>query len=382
MGMKQYQFGVLASLRAVTTAAMLFAPALQERFGQRKYPWFLLSLAARLALAPLLLGLFLRVSPWTIIVLVTAFAASANTAYALGQSWQWDYIPSEEFGHFVGRRSFWVSLTGAIFALGAACLVPQAGSPARVQVISAIFFILMATGMVGLFFHARIPEPPRRARPAGTLTKLRAALGDPTFRNWLVVMCLWNFGLAISGPFSVPYMMEGLGFKNRMAFATALSVALPAAGAVLAYRVWGRALDKRHPGKIVAVCFCFWAIIPLFYYLATPQNAPWLMGASWGIAGLFPAGVVLAVPLLTSRLSGRDKTMAVALIWVVMNFGRVIGSAFGAYVVRAHGPQAVFFVSLWVRLSAALLGFLLLVYRPHFDRAGSAGLLARPPGGR
>ena len=40
MGMQTYQFGVLSTLAYLMLPISLFSGCVEERFGQRKYPWF------------------------------------------------------------------------------------------------------------------------------------------------------------------------------------------------------------------------------------------------------------------------------------------------------------------------------------------------------
>ncbi len=175
-------------------------------------------------------------------------------------------------------------------------------------------------------------------------------------------------------------MMYELGFKQRFFTAVVLTAAVPAVGALLTLPFWGRVLDRRHPGRVVAFCYAFWAFIPVFYHRATPANALWMVGIAWAIAGVFPTGFLVARPVMTARLSGEDKTMPAALIWVKHSVGLMLGSAVGTLIVRAHGTQAVFMVSFAGRAVAAFLAFLLLVYYPWVIGRRDGGGKACSPG--
>lgn len=370
MGVQKYHFGIMQGLASLTVLLMLLSPAIEEHFGRRKYPWFMLNFAARAVLAPLLLGLFLRVSPWVIVALIVLHTALASTGTALWHSWTWDYIPLPVLARFSARRTFWVRLACTAFFLAAALLVnlTSANSAGRRQLLSGIFVFLFVLGIVDLIFHVRIPEPPRKAPPAHTFSKFLEALKNESFRNWLFVMAIWSFTIQISGPFSVPYMMKELGFENRMFTASILAGAVPAIGALATVRLWGRLLDARHTGLIVAACCSVWSLIPLLFYFATRENAFLMMIAVWGISGIFPAAVTLAIPLMTARLSGLDKTMPAALSLIVMSMGWACGSAVGTLILRTWSVQHAFMASFAGRVTAAFLIFLMLVYRPSRTR--------------
>jgi len=98
----------------------------------------------------------------------------------------------------------------------------------------------------------------------------------------------------------------------------------------------------------------------LLYYYATPQNGVWTMGVVWVISGIFPTAVTLAIPLVTARLSGLDKTTPAALGAVAMSMGAAMGSAAGTVILRTWSVHHAFMLSFAARLAATLLMFLLI----------------------
>ena len=371
MGMQPYHFGLLSVMASLSMPLMLLSAAIEERFGARKYPWFMLAMMGRFALLPIALAAFLTLSPWAIIMLVAASVALGRLALPLWESWTWGYIPSDTFARFTARRSFWATLSTTTFALSAAAVVRLAPAHDRMHVLGVVFAVLFALGIIDLLFHVRIPEPPRRARPSRSLAKVLDAFRNEPFRNWLVVMCVWYFGLGIGGPFCVPYMMEELGFRDRFFTATLLSCAVPAAGALLTLPLWGRLADSRWRRQTIAVSTAVWACIPFFYYFATPGNVAWTMGLAWTIAGIFPLGLAMCVPLMTSRLSGADKTMPSALTCMATGSGFLLGSIVGTLIVRYYSVPHAFFVSGAARVTGAFLIFLVLVAMPAAQRIRS-----------
>ncbi len=75
MGMTKFHFGVLGTLLSVMGVLRVLSPAVEERCGNRKYAWFMLVTASRLALLPLVLGVFLKLDPWVIVGLVAFHGA-------------------------------------------------------------------------------------------------------------------------------------------------------------------------------------------------------------------------------------------------------------------------------------------------------------------
>jgi len=372
MGMEKYQFGVLRALSSLVVPLMLLSPAIEERCGRRKYPWFVLQLAGRFMLFPLVLGIFFRINPWMIVSLVGLYSALSSVGTALWQSWTWDYIPLAVYARFSARRTFWIRLTGTMFFVVAAAVVglTQSDTLMRRQLLSAIFVLLFVLAILDIVFHVRIPEPHRRSRRAGTFAKFVEALKNVPFRNWLVLTAIWNFAVSLAGPFCMPYMMEELGFGDRLFMASVLTSLVPTIGALATLPLWGRLLDTRHTGRVVALCCAVWSLIPLLFFYATDSNAMWMMGAVWTISGIFPTAVTVAIPLITARLSGAEKTAPAALRLVLMSVGAASGAALGTLILRTYGVHHAFMASFAARMTVVFLMFLMLDVRPaHVERA-------------
>ena len=364
MGMPQYMFGLLTTFMMLMTFLMLLSPAIEEHFGQRKYPWFVFATASRSVFAIFILGLFVKLNPWIIVLTIVGWAALANLASPLWESWAWSYIPGRRFARFWARRNFWCTLALTASALAVAPIINHMPHEGRAMGISALFAVLLVVGMLDVLFHVKIPESPRQARPAGSLSKIREAFSNPPFRLWVFAVAVWYFGVMVAGPFCLPYMLYDLGFKDDFFIYTVLTTALPAACTLLTLRYWGRAVDSRYRGTIVVVSSVFWTAIPLFYFLATPQNSIRMLGAAWIIGGIFPFGVILAVPLITKSLSGEDKTMPAAIVSIAANVGMMFGAGLGTFIARAYSVRDTFAVSLVLRAVGAFLFFLIMVYRP------------------
>jgi MFS family permease len=372
MGMETYQFGVISTLTSMVMPLFLLSSALEVWFGQRKYPWFVLAMVSRLMLAPLILGLFMPVSPWFIVGLMVVVVAIGTLISPLWISWTWDYYPIETFGQFTARRAFWTTFGTAVAGIVMAVVVTR--TPAdTLKVISALFAVLLVLGIVDLIYHVEIPEPPPSAPTTrGNVGKILNALRKAQFRNQLLAVGIWYFAVSIGGPFCLPYMMKDLGFGQGLMSAVVLVHAIPAAGTLVTLRLWGKLADTKHPGLIVSVCCLAWATIPFFYFLARPHGATWPLTVAWIIGGTFPAGYTIALPILTRRVAGDDKTTFAALVAMVASLGATLGSAFGTFSLTYCGAPNVFMVSFVARVTAAFIMFLLLVYQPAMQHRRQA----------
>jgi len=367
MGMEPYQFGILSALVALMAPLMLFSASIEEWFGARKYPWFVLATASRACFAPFLLGAFLKLNPWMIIALCVLATAFSYLAAPIWLSWTWDYIPSDIFGRFWARRHFWAKLVGSAFGLFFGVMVAMAEPGRKIHIIIAVFALLFALGLTDLIFHRKIPETPRRAKKGSAYAKALATLKNRPFRRWMVALAIWSLATAVSGPFCIPYMMYDLGFHEKFLTATILTIVIPSAGTLLTLKFWGRIADKWNPRNILVICYACWACIPLFYYLSTPDNAVLTLGIAWAAAGIFPAGVLVASSLVSSRMAGEDKTMPVAMLTVCVSLARAAGSGIGTLLVTTVGVHYTFAVSLGARYTAVAAILVLLLYVPMME---------------
>jgi predicted MFS family arabinose efflux permease len=96
-----------------------------------------------------------------------------------------------------------------------------------------------------------------------------------------------------------------------------------------------------------------WAAIPFFYWVATPGNAVIMMSIAWFLAGISPAGVMVAQTKVTSVLSDR-RTMYIAVLAIVVTIGSGLGALSGSMVTRYFGVGNVFIVSLVCRSLSVL----------------------------
>jgi len=364
MGMEKYQFGILRALISLTAPLMLFASAIEERYGQGKYPWFILASLSRACFAPFLIGFLVPLSPWLIIVLCVLAMALGRLAAPMWYSWTWRYIPNDIFGRFWAKRTFWTMLVSSVMGLLFGVLINKAPDHYRLEAITVVFAVLFALGFIDLFYHRKIPETPRAASAGSTLSKMARTLKSKPFRNWMLALTIWTFSMGIAGPFCVPYMMYDLSFQEKFFAATVLTILIPSFVSLATLRFWGSIADRWDPRKLVVIAYGFWASIPLFYYLATPDNAMLMLGIAWAVSGAFPAAVSVASPLITSRLAGEDKTMPVAMLNVMVSVGAAAGAALGTFIVARWGVRSTFVVSLAARYTAAFLIFLLLVCGP------------------
>ncbi|MDP6438368.1 MAG: MFS transporter [Candidatus Brocadiia bacterium] len=372
MGMTDEMFGWLTMLSTLMVLGSILAGALEEYFGHRKYPFFILAMASRIVLAPMLLGLFLTVSPGTIIAMVVASTALSQLSSPLWVSWVWDYVPRENLGRFWARRNMWATLGRMAVALAGAAAVRSVPDEHETQILCGIFALLLVAGIVDLLFHVHIPEPPRAAAPSRSLAKIREAFRNAPLRNLMLAVTLWHFALMISGPFSLPYMMGTLGFQkspDRLALATVLTVVVAGLSTMCSMWAAGRLCDKTDPRLVAVTCYFFWAVIPLFYFLAPPLAPVPIMVVSWTFTGMFPAAAGVAVTLLVERFSGADKTMPAALMTIMpLAVGATLGSVLGTLIVRYFGTRAAFGVSFAARSAVAFAIVLLLLYFPWRER--------------
>ncbi len=118
--------------------------------------------------------------------------------------WIRDFVPENIMGKYFGRRMAIATAAGLITALLAAIGLQLAKwyVPGRIFPYSLIFATAGISGLVGVYFLARIPEPKVEAHgQQGVFEAFGEPFRDPNFRRLLMYLGGWLFAINLSGPF-------------------------------------------------------------------------------------------------------------------------------------------------------------------------------------
>ncbi len=317
LGASNKVIGLIAALGPLTQLLQIPSILLVEHTRRRKMLVVAASLFARLfwiivAAIPFLTPAEYRV-PALLVSLVLSFGASAiaSTAY---NSWKRDLVPDRLMARYFAKRLTLATGISAAVALASGFFVDHGKDLVgdELRVFSPLFLLGAITGLLGVGFLGRIPEPQmeiERKRPLGEI------FGEPlrteNFRNLMMFLASWNFAVNLAAPFFTVYLLSRLQFS--MAWVMALSVVSQIAN-VLLFRVWGevahRLGNKRVlslAGTLFIVSIALWPLttMPDRYFLTVP-----LLVLIHVLAGVSTAGVNLCAGSITLKLAPRGKATA------------------------------------------------------------------------
>ena len=288
---------------------------------------------------------------YTVIALFAARAFIQNFTVPAWTSLAADIIPPGLRARYFASRNFAIQgATLAITPLGGLFL-DAIGFPGGYVVALLVSFIF---GMCATLAYSRIPEPPRKERPAETrkvVPPLRVAR-DARFRNFVAGTMLVHFGAQMAGPFFNVYLVEDLGGTNFIIGVIAMVASLTGIAGQL---VCGDLLSRRGSLWLTRATLLTMPAIPLLWlgvinpWMAVIPNI--VGGFVWSAFGLANFQQQLE---LTPEESREDYIALFHLATLTsMFFAPFVGGA----LVDVVGYRLTFLLSAFVR-GAALFMFL------------------------
>ena len=359
-GMSKYQLGIMSAMLSLTVIAQMFSWVFEKRFGNRKYPWYIFSVASRLCFVPIVLSFWIPLGPVSIIALCCISSVLSNLAAPSWQSWLYDMIPQSQLPHFMSRRQAVIHFVLMALAVFAAMAMEGADDERKMAVVRWVFAFGLALGIIDLVFHVRIPEPaakqegPRRTDFIRTVLK---PLSSRRFRLWVMAMSLWALGTNISGPFCIPYMMKDLGYEARFVALTLITICLYRVSGFASLLFCGRAVKAAGSAGVLAISYGVWALIPAIYMLSGWWWPDLFMIAAWFMAGIGVNCAIVAGDVMVSGLtangsldSGENRSTYLAALTICTAACNALGTLAGSLIVKYFTIWHTFPVSLAARL--------------------------------
>jgi MFS family permease len=281
---------VLSAFLSLATVAQLVSAYLTSRTGARKRLWYraeLISRLLRLASVASSALLWYRVSSaaacWALILFATAGSFFTALASAPWQSWLSSIIPANRHGWFMGRRGAWVSLGAMAVVLPAGWLMDAAGKSWTLPVLLGLFGVGIAMGLVDLWIHRTIPEPPIEANgEADFWAEVRRPLEDRRFRPFLIFQGCWMFSMGMAGSLTWPFWTDVLHIDSSMGGTALLIVGAPLGLTVLLGKWIGVMVDRLGARRMLGAGSLLWACIPALWLFATAENC-WAVLCIWAV---------------------------------------------------------------------------------------------------
>jgi len=356
LGATNAQIGLLSSLSSLSGVLILLPGALlAERLGKRKeIALFAGGIFGRLIL-PLMILIPVLFSGSAAIYVALALAIVRDTLNNLGlPAWislSADLVPLSWRGRYFGSRNFIMGVTGMIATLLVGEIITRSGGIQGYQVTYGIAFVI---GMISTYSFSRIQEtPPSAPVQADASFSLRTIprifKAHPVFLTYCLTSALWNFSLNVSGPFFAPYQVNILHATATMVGILAIVSQI---SALVTQQPLGILADRWGPRRLVVITGLLIPLLPFAWIFITdarqaiPVNL--LGGALW-------AGYSLASFNYLLTLTPEDQRARFSAIYqIVVALSLSAGAAVGSVVISQWGYIAVFAVSGFGRLAAAL----------------------------
>ena len=376
-GLQYWQWGLLSAASSFALTLQLASAALVTRTGSRKTLWYVTALLGRMlralavAVAFALSGRFpgaARAAFIGLLVLANCVDAFAAPPWF---SWLADIIPEEHHGRFMGRRSAWIALGNICILVPIGYGIDKVSDEWRLPALMAIFAFAFAMGVLDLVIHRTIPEPPMSLPPARRFWKeVAAPFLDPQYKPWLVFNACWTFSMTLGGSLATIYFVEDLGVKRNFLGGSLVLIMLPMIGTMLAGRKVGELVDRYGVKRMLFCGHLFWAILPAFWILATPQTALWWLAASALTGSISSLTAMNAANKLVTRLpESAHVAMYVAVSTCVGCLAGGMGPLLGGFILNVLKSWS------WVIGAWTIVGFHVLFVASLVLRLLSAQLI-------
>jgi MFS family permease len=301
-----------------------------ERVGRRK--WFFIWTVTPHRTLYMVIGLL----PWflpgglsTALLMTAIVFLSMGLNNFGGQAWvNWmaDLVPPRIRGKFFSRRSrMGIGVIACATVLVATILdltqrswmqellapiSAWAGMPPLILLLSVVFIVAGAIGMIDILLFAKVSEPRMARQPREPLAaRLSRPLKDQGFRRFVVYWSVWQSANSWCTWFWMPYFLDFLtSEKARAAAANAplwwgeylfmtAAIVLPVGfqiGQFLGYPMWGRAVDRFGRKPVFFVSSTIHTLTWASWIFLSPAMLPWMLPIQI-LGGIIGGGCDIAV---------------------------------------------------------------------------------------
>jgi MFS family permease len=264
-----------------------------------------------------------------------------------------ELVPIAWRGRFYGNRNMVMGIASMLVTFLAGQIITAAGSP--IAGYQTVYGLAVLFGAGASFCFASIQEPEGQPdptafeayRPTALLQTLRE---DRLFSTFCAAQMVWNFSLAIAGPFFSVYQIEVL--KSTPAI-IGIQVILSTLAGIPAQQLFGRLNDVWGERKVLTLTGF---LIPLLPFLWVFTRHPWdptpmnlLGGALWAGYGLANFNYLLSI----TPSENRARYSAIFQLSVMAS--AALGSAIGGVVVENFDFRLIFLLSALGRLAGQFL---------------------------
>jgi len=331
LGASHWEIGLISAIAFLSMPMQLVGLYAVDRWKQRRRLVVVCALTARLLWILIVCLPFLPEKDsvrflLAVLVCIGLIAAIPGPAWhSLVRSW----LPADSLGKVFSKRLAWGTVIGLTLTLAGGFFVdawPNLTGRPPFEAYSALFFIGVLFGLMGVRVLTHLPEPPTEGERSESLRALIGLpLRDASFRPLLAFIAFWNFSINLATPFFVVFMLERLLLPMR---AVTAFIVLQQLMSVLSVRIWGILGDRLSnkavlvttvPLAITAVAAWSFTTLPERYALSIPLLIAIQIGIGFSLA---------AIPLSITNLALKQSPPG--LTHAYMMIADLVGAPSGA----------------------------------------------------
>jgi len=311
LGASNLLIGIMASIPAIANLIQIPAVYIVEKYRDRRKISILSSAFSRsfillIALLPCLVNYNLGIILFILfLIFQSIFSSIGGCSW---NSWMRDLIPLETLGSFFSKRMRLATISTIPIALISGFFIDYWGTlypDLSIFGYSIIFFFGYLSGIIGVYYISKIPEPGMLLKAESNILRLFSQpMRDTNYRNLIKFLGSWNFAVNLAAPFFTVYMLKRLDLNIT------IIILLMVLGQLMTFiflHFWGRISDKFSNKSVLQFCgplfilsILGWTFttLPEKYFLTIPLLI--LVHATMGISA---AGVSLASGNITLKLA-------------------------------------------------------------------------------
>jgi len=342
LGADAIYIGLLSAVPMILWTATLIPAALlcQKHIRKRKNIVVLSATASRLLWVPIIL-IAVLIAPGNFALSLLLIFVTLSTLVGAFMTPAWaslvgDLVPENSRGIYFSKRTIATTAASLSATLAAGWALDLFGKE-NLFGFAVIFAVGLAFGLMSSMFFSRIPSPPSSADGNFDLSVIKDVWHDSRFRTFLLLFGIWEFGIMLSAPFTVVYVLDTL--RADYIWISIFAVLGGVAG-IIVQRGWGMFSD-RYGHRVVMIISAFGTVPAILLWI--PATAAWMLIPVEVFSGAMWAGFSLSYYNYMLEISpSRSRAVFAAMFSVVIGVTGIVGPIVGGLLVNRFTTTALF----------------------------------------
>ena len=332
LGGSDFLTGLLNNSLAWASMAAIASALLFERMKQRKKLIITFFVLSRLLVCSIIfLPLFFKIDE-RMLIIIAVMIIVGNMLWSFFDNgrvvWMMNTVPKNVRKEFIYTRMFWLRIAFTLTTIVMGFVLDAFNK--SYEGFFIVFITSIVLYVINLVVLIKIEEPECYVNNTGSikLSQIMEPWGNRKFREYLLFVILFYFGLNISISFSPLYLIRYMEFDYK--FISAITV-LCNIFMILSTKFWSRIEWKKDARYVLKIGGLFMAAETLIYAFLTKKTYILLFLAAT-VSGIGNGGFNVA--LLNHRydlIPEQNKSIYEAWFGAFYGFGTIIGPITGGY---------------------------------------------------